>query len=164
MEEVIKKTINFPDSRVWESKKDERLRSLFGCSSFIIAQLWSMIYPSIFKDEKQYHCAEQKHLLYALVFLKVYGPNEEVHCAIVDYPHRDTFRKWSWYFIYKICELQDKVIRLDNRFDVYNLDKDIPVDCFMSLDGMDIPCFKPQPFSKGMYLQKHNAQIGRAHV
>ena len=25
MEEVIKKTINFPDHRVWDSKKDERL-------------------------------------------------------------------------------------------------------------------------------------------
>ena len=55
---------------------------------------------------------EQKILLYKLVFLKVYAPNEEAHCSIVDWPCKRTFRKWSWYFIEQIFLLQGDVIDL----------------------------------------------------
>jgi hypothetical protein len=52
--------------------------------------------------------AKRKHLLWALVFLKVYATSEEVHCAIVGWSHVQTFRKYSWYFvekIYSICRM-----------------------------------------------------------
>jgi hypothetical protein len=61
--------------------------------------------------------AERKHLLWALVFLKVYA-TEEIHCAIAGWPNADTFRKYSWYFVRKISELEDvEVIVWHSRFD-----------------------------------------------
>ena len=158
VENQIKEIIRWPERRNWESKKDQRIKSLFGADSFIIAQIWMMIDPLIEKDQAKntvHNGAEQKHLLYALCFLKVYGPNEEVHCAILDWPHSDTFRKWSWYIIDKIFSLQNIVINLHNRFSGYDI-CNVNTDCLMTLDGMDIPCCEPHPFNKGMYSQKHN--------
>ena len=65
--------------------------------------------------------------IYILVFLKVYAPNEEAHCAIVDWPCKKTFSKWSWYFTKKIFLLQHNVIDLENRFAGYDI-FNIPVD------------------------------------
>ena len=89
----------------------KRIASLFGASTAAVADLWNQIKPSI-----DIAGAEPKHILKALLFLKVYATSEEVHCAIVGWPHADLFRKWSWYFVKKIFELQEEVIAWENRF------------------------------------------------
>ena len=52
------------------------MKSFFGASGCVIAEIWNQIKETI-KDG-----TEPKHLLWALIFLKVYS-TEEVHCAIV---------------------------------------------------------------------------------
>jgi hypothetical protein len=40
--------------------------------------------------------ARPRHLLWALVFLKVYA-SEDVHCCLVGYVDAKTYRKWAWW-------------------------------------------------------------------
>ena len=114
MEDAAYTTLRWPGTkRDWDSAdKDARIRSLFGAPFIVIADLWERIEPKIDKAG-----AERKHLLWSLVFLKVYGSSEEVHCAIVGWPCKQTFREWSWYFVEKMYDLQDDVIVFRNRFD-----------------------------------------------
>ena len=90
IEAVARATVRWPDHRRWDSsEKDARFKSLFGASSLIIAEIWKRIEETVsFEDPN----AERKHLLWALVFLKVYA-TEEIHCAIVGWPNAETFRK-----------------------------------------------------------------------
>ena len=95
IEDAAKNTLMWPEAgRNWETDKGERFRSLFGAPPVIIAKLWMMIEPTLEEEvDDRFMGAERKHLLYALVFLKVYAPNEEAHCAIVDWPCKKTFCK-----------------------------------------------------------------------
>ena len=88
MEDAAKKTVGWSEvtNRKWNSKdKDQRIRSLFGAPSDVIANLWERVGPFIDRAG-----ADRKHLLWALVFLKVYA-SEEVHCAIVGWPNPKTY-------------------------------------------------------------------------
>jgi hypothetical protein len=59
----------------------------------------------------------EKHLLWGLIFLNAYAPNEEIHCAIVGFPTRKEFRQKAWHIIVGIiAALKDGVIQLENRF------------------------------------------------
>jgi hypothetical protein len=106
IEETARVTVGWPNHRRWESvDKDARFKSLFGASSTIVAEIWHRIEATVAAEDPN---AKRKHLLWALVFLKVYATSEEVHCAIVGWPHLQTFRKYSWYFvekIYSICRM-----------------------------------------------------------
>jgi hypothetical protein len=111
MDEVARATIRWPTSRKWNSKdKQERFKSLFGANIDVITEIWNRIEQNVDAG------VVPKHLLYGLVFLKVYGKSEEVHCAIVDWPTAKTFREKSWHIIECIADLKDSVIKLDNRF------------------------------------------------
>ena len=57
-----------------------------------------------------------QHILWALSFLMVYATSEDIHCAIVGWPHEDIYQKWSWHFVKKIFDLQEEIIVLQNRF------------------------------------------------
>ena len=152
IEEVAKETLSWPDNKKWDTTdKDDRFRSCFGAPSRVVAELWNRIEPTV--DEPGAH---PKHLLWALVFLKVYS-TEEVHCAIVGWPSTRTFRKWSWYFVRKISELKDDVIRLENRFVNGPPQNDGPErNCYLTVDCTDCPVFEPFPFDREMYSHKHN--------
>ena len=156
MEDAAYDTLRWPGTkRDWDSAdKDARIRSLFGAPFIVIADLWERIEPKIDKAG-----AERKHLLWSLVFLKVYGSSEEVHCAIVGWPCKQTFREWSWYFVEKIYGLQDvldDVIVFRNRFDGQPDLNDIEFDCMISIDGIDCPCSEPYPFSTDIFSKKFN--------
>jgi hypothetical protein len=85
-DDTAKAVLGFPASRKWESKdKQDRFKSLFGANSKVITVIWNEIQNQIDKDT---FC---KHLLYGLLFLKVYS-TEEVHCAIVGWPSVKMFR------------------------------------------------------------------------
>jgi hypothetical protein len=70
---------------------DRRFRAMFGCLPGHCAILWNTI-----NDEHPIG-GEPKHLLYALMFLKVYG-TEHVHSSIAKCDEK-TFRKWAWAYV-----------------------------------------------------------------
>ena len=153
LEEIARETICWPTNRKWESTdKKNRFVACFGAPSDVVADIWNRIEPMLEDDD-----AHPKHLLWAFVFLKVYS-TEEIHCSIVGWPSTRTFRKWSWYFVEKIADLKDDVIRLENRF----ADGPIPNpnliirNCYLTVDCTDCPVFEPLPFHPEMYSHKFN--------
>ena len=90
-----------------------RIASLFGVPSTVIADLWNCIEASFGNDKPG---AKPKHLLWGLLFLKLYAISEELDCLIVGWPHSGTSQKWSLYFVRKIFDLQADVIMWENRF------------------------------------------------
>ena len=148
VEEAAKETLCFPAKRRWEPRdKDARFRSIFGASSEVVADIWNRIEAK----ENLERGADIDHLLWALVFLKVYS-TEEVHCAIVGWPSTKTFRKWSWYFVEKIAGLKDGIIKLEYRFK--GLPNVVRANCFMPAGCADCPIFEPWPFSKKWFLEE----------
>jgi len=149
IEIVAKETLGWSENRKWNTKdKDRRFKACFGASSSIVAELWNRIRARGIESG-----AKKKHLLWALIHLKVYS-SEEIHCSIVGWPSAKTFSKWAWYFVRKIADLKDDVIRLENRFD--GLDGVAYTNCFMSVDGTDCPVFEPWPWDRKMYSHKLN--------
>jgi hypothetical protein len=128
-------------------------RSLFGASSLIVAEIWHRIEGTVAAEDPN---DKQKHLLWALVFLKVYGTSEEVHCAIVGWPHVQTFQKYSWYFVEKFFDLQNDVIIWKNRFDGQPDLENILYDCMITVDCLDCSCSEPFPASKNKFSKKFN--------
>jgi hypothetical protein len=157
IEEAARDTTRWPKGKLWESHDfDRRFLALFGASPIVVAELWERIEPSINGDEVRFHCAKRKHLLWALVFLKVYGVNEYANCAIVGWPDVKTFRVWSWYFVEKLFDLQDDVIVWGNRFQGQPDLNDIQYDCMIAVDCLDCPCLEPSPFNTSIFSKKHN--------
>ena len=98
---VVMETVGFPDSegRKWDIKeKDARYRSLFGAPLLVITAAWQMIKYLVCDDY------EIKHLLWGLVFLKVYVKNQTIHCSIVGWPIVKEFSSRSWYIIRILAE------------------------------------------------------------
>ena len=91
-------------------KEHRQFRSLFGCSPEIVAEIWFRIAPrggeiSLKKG------AEPRHLLWALLFMKVYA-NEDVLCSMVGGVDNKTFCFWTRYFIRIIAtRLYNKEVR-----------------------------------------------------
>ena len=150
IELIAKETLCFPDNRRWNIKdKGRRFRACFGAPSEVVANLWNRI-----QSHRQIETGgKPKHLLWALVFLKVYSTSE-ILCSIVGWPSVKTFTKWSWYFVERIAELKDDIIKLENPFE--GLDAVCNTNCFISVNGTDCPVFEPYPFSKSMYSHKLN--------
>eukprot|EP00536_Pseudo-nitzschia_multiseries_P016292 jgi/Psemu1/45626/gm1.45626_g len=125
------------DTQLPANKNDvvRRFKACFGASGTIVADVWNRIV-----DRGPIESGgEPKHLLWALIHLKVYST---------------TFSKWAWYFIERIADLKDDVICLGNRFD--GLNGIATTNCFISVDGTDCPAYEPWPFSRQMYSHKLN--------
>ena len=142
-------TLRWPASRKWSSETNMRFRSVFGAGSIVVADIWNRIEA----DGEILKGGEPKHLLWALVLLKVYQ-SDEVHCALVGWPSVPTFRKWAWYFIERINDLKDNIIKVEYRFN--DLDDIVTTNCFMSSDCVDCPVFESWPWSKRMFSKKFN--------
>ena len=112
-----------------EAKDDnETFRGFFGAPIHVLSRLWNLIAPAV-----DLPGAEPKHMLWALVFVKVYS-TEAVHRRIVGWPDAKTYRKWCWYMLEKIASTKAEVIQLDKRFEKWNETS----TCLMSLDGVDL--------------------------
>ena len=111
--------------------------------------MWKIIEPII--NEAGTEC---KHLLWSLVFLKINGSLEDVHCAIVEWPCKQTFSEWSWCLVEKICDFQDDVIVFGNQFNGQPDLNDIKFDCMISIDGIDCLCSESYPFSTDVFSKK----------
>jgi hypothetical protein len=96
-----------------------RFRSSFGCSPKVVAHIWNTIDPYEDKYFESYKGLSPNHLLWSLLFLKVYS-TEAQHAVMVAVDEK-TFRKWSWLFVEEIASLLPEVVSLS----VWLL------DCFM---------------------------------
>lgn len=74
-----------------------RFNALFGASPEVCQHLWSRIGSDIPPG------ASPKHLLWALMFLKIYA-SEHVH-RLISGADEKTFRKWTWEFVNLIANL-----------------------------------------------------------
>ena len=111
LENDAKTVLRFPENRKWDSEdKDARFKSFFGAPSKVIAAAWEMIKDFVRDDVERYH------ILWGLIFLKVYAPNEEIHCGLVGWPTKQQFREIAWHIIEILADQKDKVIKLKNRF------------------------------------------------
>lgn len=148
---VAREVLGIPlDKNYTETRDDETSRGFFGAPISVITILWNRIYPSLEGDSKAAG-ANPKHLLWALVFLKVYSTTL-VHCRIVGWPDPKTYRKWSWLFVRRIANLKDDIIRFDKRFDGWNGS----AKALISIDGIDCMINEPWPFDTTYYSQKFN--------
>ena len=82
-----------------------RFRAFFGASPEVCSQLWDHLSPS----ETINRLARPKHLLWALIFLKVYA-SESVLCTLVSCPDEKTFRKWTRIFVDEISYLENSIV------------------------------------------------------
>ena len=111
LENDAKTVLRFPENRKWDSEdKDARFKSCFGAPSKVIAAAWEMIKDFVRDDIERYH------ILWGLIFLKVYAPNEEVHCGLVGWPTKQQFREIAWHIVEILADQKDKIIKLKNRF------------------------------------------------
>jgi hypothetical protein len=124
-----------------------RFRACFGAPSEVVAVVWNKIV-----DRGPIETGGQpKHLLWALVHLKVYS-TIEIHCSIVGWPSAKSYAKWAWYFVNRIAELIDQEIKLEDRFE--GLGAVVRTNCFISVDCTDCPTFEPWPWDKKMKSTK----------
>ncbi|GAX10088.1 hypothetical protein FisN_2Lu360 [Fistulifera solaris] len=113
-----------------------RFQSHFGVSPIQCSQLWILL--------KVPENARFKHLLWALLKLKVYA-TEEVLSGMAGCDEK-TFRKWSDQFIDALSLLSSCLINWNSR-------KKNGVHTF-SVDGTDCPINEPSPFSPKWYSHK----------
>ena len=73
-----------------------RFTSMLGASPKVVALLWMIAGETT-------NASKLEHLLWALMFLKVYA-SEAVHAALAGVDEK-TFRKWSWFWVKVISEL-----------------------------------------------------------
>lgn len=76
-----------------------RFQQNYGISPFMCTILWSKLSPTLHKN------CRPKHMLYALRFLKTYS-TEDVS-AVAEGCDEKTFRKWVWYFVTAIGQLNE---------------------------------------------------------
>jgi hypothetical protein len=87
----------------------------------------------------------RKHLLWGLLFLKLYS-TEEVHCAIVGHPTKKEFRQKSWQIVEMIAGLKDTIILLENRLINSPTVLGRPRHSLLTLDCTDCTINAPYPF------------------
>jgi hypothetical protein len=88
--------------------EDRLVKEYFGVSATIVLVIWNLLDEHDLIPKK----GEIKHLLWTLVFLKIY-PKQGLVCSLVGGTKGaidpKKFRKWVWKFIFNI-ELLDKVV------------------------------------------------------
>lgn len=85
--------------------QERTFRSQFGVSWHVCEVVWNML-DLHQRDEKR----EPKHLLWALLFVKVYG-NESTHSKMVGTTSK-TFRKWAWRTLTEIADFKAMVVSI----------------------------------------------------
>ena len=95
-------------NRKWDSEdKDARFKLLFGAPSVVIAAAYEMNKEDFVRDD-----VEQYHILWAIIFLKVYAPNEKTRCGLVGWPTKQQFREIAWHIVEILADPKEKVIKL----------------------------------------------------
>ena len=85
--------------------RDRLFRSIFGTSSVVCSVLWEYLRRYGTVERKK---IKQKHLLWSLMFLKLYA-NEECHASLAGCDQK-TFRKWIWIVLKDIQRLEPRLV------------------------------------------------------
>lgn len=88
------------------SSKDRNFCESFGCSLIVCHSLWILLVKTDYLPAN----GKLNHLLWALMFLKIYG-TEKIMCSLAGGVDKDTFRKWTWLFIEAIASLESSLVR-----------------------------------------------------
>jgi len=83
---------------------DRVFRSFFGVCPRVVWKCWDLLKPSLV----ELNGVQPIHLLWACMFLKVYGP--EATLAAIAKCTEKTYRKWIWNLIYAISNLESQVV------------------------------------------------------
>ena len=89
-----------------EETQEHRFKSLFGIPFSIVEILWSIIDPF---NDNTLNGVEPKHLLWALMFLKLYGTEDNV-VSLAGGCDDKTYRKWVWIMIINLSDLEQEVV------------------------------------------------------
>jgi len=85
-----------------KNNTNRRFRSFFGISSSSCAIVWDLIHTKLPED------CHPKHLLWGLLFLKVYA-TESIHASLVQADEK-TLRKWQWCIVKELSKM--KMVRI----------------------------------------------------
>jgi hypothetical protein len=108
----------------------------------------SIVWGMIISDTVLVNSAKPVQMLWAFMFMKLYC-SKSVLAVLAGGVHEQTFRKWAWYFVELIADLQYRVIKWENWFE-----GDIGNACLVSVDGTDFWIYQWAPFWTGWYCHK----------
>jgi hypothetical protein len=80
--------------------KERKFKANFGCSLQVASKIWILL--DVLNEGPR--GGQVKHMLWALMFLKVYATEEVL--ADKTGVHRDTYRKWVWLFVPRIASIE----------------------------------------------------------
>jgi hypothetical protein len=86
--------------RLSNRTNERRFRSMFGVPIEVVPALWL----SCCEDERGVQGGKPRHLLWALLFLKLYSC-EHVSAAMCRCDEK-TYRKWAWIYVDKLADLK----------------------------------------------------------
>lgn len=158
-----------PNGRTNSADFQRAYREMFGCSPRVCVTLWRHADVRLV-----YLGAHPQHVLWALLFLKVYATN--VPLCVLAGTSRPTYTKWVWRYIPSIAKLRPRVvrlfcsgyvvpvwypltlspfaqIRLENRFRTGRFGN-CNRSCKMTIDGTDFRIQQPAPYSTTWYSHK----------
>jgi hypothetical protein len=121
-------------NRGWSTQKKElEVITNFGVPAVVIAKVWEMIQEEETSPNLK---MKKKHYMWGLYFLKVYVDMNKMGSCVVEAgdnrPDEKTVYKWIWVAIEAISELEDIVIKWENRFTNDDLG-----DCLAGIDTVD---------------------------
>jgi hypothetical protein len=121
-----------------------RFRAAFGAGPNICSIVWGKIIAQTVLENG----AKPVHMLWAFMFMKLYC-TESVLASLAGGVHEQTLRKWAWYFIEQISNLQYGVIMWKNWFvgDVGNV-------CLVLVDGTDFWIYQWKSYWTGWFSHK----------
>ena len=145
-----------------ESINDSRFVAFFGCTPVVCSYAWKKIQCQQDINPN----ATPKHLLWSLLFLKLYL-SEKVNASICECDEK-TYRQWNWTMLEYLANIDivstpmnylfcwfDRThqlylkIRWDNRFKHNN-----GSCCLVTVDGTDFAVYEPFPFDPGFFSHK----------
>lgn len=112
--EIINK-VKYDKSHTPSSNQEREFRSQFGASWYVCADVWNLLEShGIGLDGGNRGGREPKHLLWALLFLKVYG-SEKTNSVLCGTSVK-TYRRWVWELLSQIAMLEVVVVSFDDFF------------------------------------------------
>ena len=110
----------------------QRFKAFYGCSAGACAFVWRILFPHL-EQELYGGGARYYHLLWALMFVKLYNP-VRTSASIVSVDEK-TYNKWVWIVLKNISMyVKPRVISLGMRFE-----NNKGAAALLSVDGIDCP-------------------------
>jgi hypothetical protein len=86
--------------------EDRKFREFFGCGHEIACSVWCLLTDNDLVPEK----GTMEHLLWTLLFMKVYAKENTLASLADSKPDPKTFQKWVWAFIPAIALLEPQLV------------------------------------------------------